>query len=180
MLTETPETKINRTAADLGITMTTVFVPWSMSRNNAEKHPSLNWLVTIHKDGRAILTTDYMAGSAHCPGYKQGDRSLSQAELVAWECEHGRPGWITGGGSIMTRGGKPIMPNLADVLYSLASDSDVLDASTFEDWANEFGFDADSRQAEKTYRACLEIALKLRNALGEAGLTALREATRDY
>ncbi len=180
MLTETPETKINRTAADLGITMTAAFVPWSMSRNKAEKHPSLNWLVTIHKADRPILTTDYMAGSGHCPGYKQSDHSLSQAELITWECEHGKPGWITAGGSVMTRGGKPIMPELADVLHSLASDSDVLDASTFEEWASELGYDTDSRQAEKTYRACLEIALKLRSALGETGLASLREATRDY
>lgn len=44
----------------------------------------------------------------------------------------------------------------------------------------ELGYDPDSRKAEAIYKACLEIALKLRNALGEDGLAKLREAAQDY
>jgi hypothetical protein len=71
-------------------------------------------------------------------------------------------------------------PSAADVLYSLALDASVLDSATFEEWASELGYDPDSRSAEKIYRACLEIALKLRAAIGDAGLEQLREAFQDY
>lgn len=63
---------------------------------------------------------------------------------------------------------------------SLVSDADVLDCSTFEEWADNLGYDKDSRKAEATYRECLALALKLRNGLGEAALAELREAAQDY
>jgi hypothetical protein len=59
-------------------------------------------------------------------------------------------------------------------------DSEVIDHPNFESWASEIGYDADSRKAESIYRACLEIALKLRSALGDRGLKELREACQDY
>ena len=74
----------------------------------------------------------------------------------------------------------PLKPELRDVLYSLSMDASVLDSSCFEEWANELGYEADSRKAEGIYKACLDIALKLRNALGEAGLEKLRTACQDY
>ena len=53
----------------LKLTVDAAFVPFSQSRNKAEKSPSLNWRVTVKRDGHDVLTTDYMAGMAHCPGY---------------------------------------------------------------------------------------------------------------
>lgn len=134
----------------LKLTIDSAFVPWSQSRNKAEKHKSLNWRVTLKRDGREILTTDYSAGIAHAPSYPKLGR------------------------------GTPILPDSLDVLHSLISDSDVLDAGGFESWASDFGYDADSRKAESIYRACLDIALKLRAGIGEAGLATLREAAIDY
>jgi hypothetical protein len=74
----------------------------------------------------------------------------------------------------------PIQPNALDVLHSLAMDSDVLDAGGFESWASDLGYDTDSRKAEQTYRACLDLALKLRAALGDSGLSDLRNAFEGY
>jgi hypothetical protein len=54
----------------LGLTIESVFVPFSQSRNKKEKHNSLNWKVDLCRDGNAFLTCDYSAGIAHCPGYK--------------------------------------------------------------------------------------------------------------
>ena len=34
---------------------------------------------------------------------------------------------------------------------------------TFEEWAREFGYDTDSRKAEKTYNLCLEYGFKAQN-----------------
>ena len=74
----------------------------------------------------------------------------------------------------------PPVPTLRDVLYSLVSDADAIDCATFEDWASNYGYDTDSRSAEKAYRACLESGLKLRAMLGEEALTKLRELFQDY
>lgn len=58
-------------------------------------------------------------------------------------------------------------PTAADVLDSLASDSaSIENARDFADWASDFGYDADSRKAERTYRACERLARRLRRFLG--------------
>lgn len=177
-MTTTKET-IEATAADLGLTMTAEFIPWNASRRADEKDPSLNWSITLHKAGRAFLTTDYSAGMGHAPSCKQGRMTNDERRAVEWECSHGRAARLQASLDLFT-GGKPILPNLADVLYSLCSDADAIDSPTFEEWAENIGYDTDSRKAEAIYRACLEIALKLRAALGDDGLTKLREAVRDY
>lgn len=154
-----------------GYRLHAVFVPWSKSRNAKEKHRSLNWRVTLTYNGKVAASVDYSAGIAHCPSYKVGDNSVYRAEKLAQETEFGY--------AAMPHG-KSIDPDLADVLYSLVSDASVLDANSFEDWASEFGYDPDSRNAEKTYRACLDISLNMRNTLGEAELARLRELFQDY
>lgn len=56
-------------------------------------------------------------------------------------------------------------PTAADVLSSL-----LLDASgpeEFADWCGDFGYDTDSRRAERTFKACQVIARKLRRFLGD-------------
>lgn len=179
---EKPAQRIERVAASLGLTMTAVFVPWSQSRNKDIKEPSLNWKVTIHKVGCVVLTTDYCAGCGHCPSYntlKGPKNTVYNDGILRRECETGNRA-LSVVGSPARSMGQPILPSLPDVLHSLALDADVLNHSTYEDWAGDFGYDKDSRKGEAIYRACLEIALKLRNALGEDGLKQLREACQDY
>lgn len=166
---------VEQTAAELGLTMTAEFVPWSRSRNAGEKHPSLNWRVTLHKGWRAFLTTDYMAGSGHCPSYKQGRLTVDEDATIKQECQTGRKCRNVHG-----LPGEAINPKLADVLCSLVRDGDAIEFDSFEDWADSLGEDTDSRKAEAVYRACLDTGLKLRNALGEDGLKRLREALQDY
>lgn len=161
---------------ELRLTMDSTFVPWSKSRNAKEKDPSLNWLVTIFCDGRPVLTTDYTQGCGHTAAYKASvanlgaKDSIGRHDAVKRECQTGRD-------RLMRRVSPPA---IEDVLYSLVSDADVLNSSSFEDWANELGYDPDSRKAESIYRACLEIALKLRNGIGESNLARLREAFEDF
>lgn len=178
MKTETTAETIEAVAADLGLTMEAKFIPWSKSRNAGEKPHSLNWLVTIKRNGRDVLTTDYMAGSGHCPSYQQGNSNACRAMAIDAECETGYAHRIDSMNPRRTN--EQIMPKFADVLHSLASDSDVLDCGGFEEWAENYGMDTDSRKAEATYRACLEIALKLRAGIGEQGLATLREACQNY
>jgi hypothetical protein len=71
-------------------------------------------------------------------------------------------------------------PKLVDVLYSLISDAEAASYSSFEDWAQCFGFDSDSIKAEKIYKDCLATYVKLRAMLGDENLKALTEAFQDY
>lgn len=202
--------------AALGLTVAAVFIPFSRSRNKDEKSPSLNWRVTIKRNGREIISTDYGAGYGHCPAkatkapatYQGKDRRRmdgtpypgttssyrrpTEAERLAeyladWraaECESGlamEHDPFRGNADFKPkRDRKPILPDTLDVIYSLNSDADALNYASFEDWADSFGYDADSRSAEATYRACLEIGLKLRAALGGAGLERLNVIFQDY
>ena len=182
-----PQATVDR----IGLTIRSEFVPFSQSRNkdadpkrNINKR-SLNWRVTlvrtpINSPSRDILTTDYSAGVGHCPSYKQNARwTLDYAALIEHETETGRAATTRAGLGVKLKG-PAITPNPLDVIASLVMDSSVLDESSFEDWASSLGYDTDSRAAESIYRACLDIALKLRNGLGEANLAALREAFQDY
>ncbi len=56
-------------------------------------------------------------------------------------------------------------PTAADVLSCLASDASGI-TSDFEEWARDLGYDPDSRTAERTYKACVKSAEKLKTFLG--------------
>lgn len=158
------------------------FIPFSQSRAKADRRPSLNWRVTLQRQGRdantgeragtvyIITTTDYGAGFAHCPAYKRDDlNKWDKLRAIASECETGR--------RVMNqyRQGEAIKPDPGNVFCSLLLDASVLDAGGFEEWASAYGYDTDSRKAEDTYRACLDIALKLRAALGDKVMTEARD-----
>lgn len=170
------------------IKVTSVFVPFSQSRNKNEKHKSLNWKVSVWRGDHCAVTTDYSAGCGHCHSYKNPpklksgrvDEYLQRLEIAS-ECEDGFPpvrGFM--GGFVTHMSKKQAVPEAESVLYSIITDSDVLNYARFEDWASDFGYDTDSREAEKTYKACLDIALQVRAVFGEALLNELREAFHDY
>lgn len=176
------------TLESIKLTVESVFVPMSQSRNKDESLPTLNWNVTVKLNGRDILTTDYSAGMAHCPAYDRKVPDTYNRPLKTWredacraECEKGFPvvAFTTWGGFRHDMK-SPIKPDSVDLMHSLVMDSDVLESGGFEEWAADLGYDTDSRKAESIYRACLEIALKMRGALGDAGLAKLREAFQDY
>lgn len=84
-----------------GITVHSVFVPFSQSRNRDEETHSLNWRVTLQVGGmarREVLTTDYGAGIGHCESVdstgnklcgwlKISPEAMAQIKL---ECEDGK------------------------------------------------------------------------------------------
>lgn len=60
-------------------------------------------------------------------------------------------------------------PKAADVLECLLSDVTSYEyAGSFKSFAEEFGFDGDSRKAERIYKVCGKMAPKLRKLLGES------------
>lgn len=184
----TPQENIEAAVKELGLTFEYKFVPFSQSRNKAEEHPSLNWLVTL-KRGNGSMSFDYSAGCGHCPSYKQlwnatPYEKRQQRELLAAECETGKQhnwaGWMSIPKPVVMKLVKPITPKHANIIHSLAIDASVLDSGSFEEWASEFGYEADSRAAEAIYNACLQQALQLRRLVGDEGLRLLQTASQDY
>ena len=155
---------ITKKLSAMGLSLDATFIPWSQSRNREEKQKSLNWMITLKREGRRCITTDYMQGIGHIPGFPvQAKMTVFLDELLTHTCETGRVyDYKTGDAA------SPIKlppPNIANVLHCLFLDSDVLNYATFEEWAPDLGYDPDSREAEKIYQACLKIALQDRKSV---------------
>lgn len=174
-----------------GLTIGCTFVPFEHSRNAkpapGAKEPwrSLNWRVDLKRNGVTIYESDYSQGTGHCPAMKAKapyflgkagiskpmreravDIEINTGRVARFERPHGEP----------RASRTPIAPpSIVDILSSLALDASAIDFPTFEDWAEDYGYSADSISARETYRACLAAALILRSALGDDGLAELRE-----
>lgn len=79
----------------------------------------------------------------------------------------------------MEKARKPKAPHAADVLYSLLMDGSALDQS-FDEWCADFGYDTDSRKAERIFDACRDNARKLRRLFDQVAREALQTALQDY
>lgn len=96
---------------------------------------------------------DYKVGGKVPSGFRP--RTLAQQEIFELATE-------------------PALPDVATVLNCLASDSRGYDnARGFEDWANNYGYDTDSRRAEAAYRVTGEQSKRLRYFLGAANYAEL-------
>lgn len=159
------------------------FIPFSQSRNKHQKLKSLNYLVTVLKDNKEALTIDYSMGQAYCPAYKMSMKDkYAKQMIINKQCEEGYyqlkyivESYLTGYGAKSS-----ILPDNTDIINSLILDSSVLDYSSFEQWASDFGYDPDSRKGERMYNECLKIALALRNSFGDTLINELKEALQDY
>lgn len=71
--------------------------------------------------------------------------------------------------SILIRAKDRMKPDFSGLLESLQMDcSGVENTRTFEEWADEFGMDPDSRKGEKIYKACQETSANMARVLGES------------
>lgn len=62
-------------------------------------------------------------------------------------------------------------PTVEDVLNCVSSDvAGYENARSFEDWASEYGYDTDSRKAEKIYKEIGKQAEELKALLGDSGI----------
>lgn len=65
-------------------------------------------------------------------------------------------------------------PKLAEVLDCLASDASGFEnARSFDEWCSEYGYDIDSRKAERTYRIIEKQANRLKAFLGQGAYETL-------
>lgn len=169
----------------LGFRLEARFVPYSQSRNYEKKWQSLNWKIDVFVRDRKIFEgTDYSQGSAHAPSYNKKFSSIYfRDNAVYQEIEsgfHSKPGW-SDGSFYPDRKKRIAPPSLEEVMASLVMDGfDAMNHPNVESWAPDYGYDPDSRSAEKIYKECLQIGLTLRSALGDLAFRELREAYYDY
>jgi hypothetical protein len=194
-MSDSIKTNVSEIAAELGLTLTSEYVPWSKSTQAKEKdkrdYParSFHWRVTL-AIGTRSMTTDYSMGSAHCEVKIHGappSRGVPSRIMVCNEAacialfERGEfkdTVFNPCKGDIIAA--RASAPDMCDVLHCLIMDSDALNHESFADWAAEYGYDDDSVKARGVYDACISAALKLRALLGESNIERLRVELADY
>lgn len=169
------------------------------------RHSSAFWIATITA-GRGYMTVQYREGEGNFIKQRFGKLCIDDSRLindfkefyldncvrndaVRWfECnqmnrflsEFARKERVK---KVGTKGGigklQLVPPAPADLLYCLCMEYDVMDSGGYEEWARDYGYDPDSRKAEKIYKLCMEQSLKLRSVLGEKRINELRELTQD-
>ena len=150
----------------LGVDIEATYVP---HKTAAGESPTLRWIVSVRRNGRPFYETTYSAGCAHSPEYMRHGGRVTSA--VVSECETG---------VVYGTHATPVPPpDAADVVHSLIMDASTTDEE-FEDWASNYGYDPDSREAERIYKACRLTAAALRRAFTRDELTQLEEAFSDY
>lgn len=166
----------------LGLDYRAVFVPQSASRNANEKRPTLNWRLTLARNGHT-MTTEYTQGIGHVEGYNaRAARSVAGDAVIRKVVETGKvPASFKADPYVEGRASRPLpAPPLADVLYSLLSDADVLNYGTYEEWAPDMGFDPDSRKGEAVWHECRKIGNQFRRMFTTAEYETLRQHFEGY
>lgn len=187
MKTQTPDS-LNRIKllTDLGFALRIVDGPKGVVTD--DNWQCIRYLVELTYKGKEVITTDYSLGIGHVDikaidMHKLPLEASEQSMLHAWKT---RPGVkFTDPVSQAKLAAKiakyqKVTPQLDDVLYSLIRDGDAFfNAQTFEQWADEFGYDTDSRKAEQTYKACDRIGRKLAGSVPATVLSVVRDITQD-
>ena len=179
--------EISDIMAQRKIAIKSKFVPFSQSRHANEKTKTLNWIIEIYKNGRMIYSGAFSRGQAFCPSYNKPmpkDWNFGRTQwpklAVELECEQGYPAKHKCGGITKAPKSKQIAPNPCDVIAVMLHEAEAINYASFEDWAWECGYDADSRKAYETYSICLACGLKLRNGFGEKVFAELFTLAQDY
>jgi len=176
-----------------GLSISAEFVPWSKSKYkeptklDPEPRPGLSWTVTISRNGRYVITTDYKQGVGHIPNdwgnsrkpwaSRERNRTTESGKYPVYKPSDAQAGydfdrnWVPKSKPLPT-------PTLAEVMYCLVLDSNVLNAGGFENWASEYGYDTDSISCKQMYEIMINQALVLRG--GGLNLDQLSELFQDY
>lgn len=145
----------------LGLTYTATFQPRPQPRETV-RHPQLHWLITL-TNGKQSAQFPYSQGMGHVKGYQQFHKSPYDRREAGKSYRHTCE---TGKVRIGFKFSRQPAPDVLDVLSCLVMDASVRHASQYEEWASDYGYDADSRKGEEIYRACQKQATDLLRVLG--------------
>lgn len=179
----TQDEQVKAILAAANVTYAAEFVPHRLSRNAGKKPKCLNWKISFSRPGVEALYTDFSQGLGYVPKIGMGTSPGSSARVNRFQrtseehaAEHGE--YMLSSASEWRRRKLP-PPSAASVLSCLILDAWAL-AYSFEGWASEFGYDADSREAEAVYHRCCDNGRALRRIFSRDVLAQLREVLQDY
>lgn len=167
-------------AADHEVTMTAEFKGKHIDKTRPTESAGAGWehylwVCTVDYNGRKYAV-DFRMGLGNARSVVIGGQGgVSRQEIVAYAKEQGAPiEWGPGMGGRREPDGRTATtahvakaPTLDMVLSSLASDANAyLNADGFEGFCEDFGYDTDSRAAERTYNACKDVFLELTKLFG--------------
>ena len=102
----------------------------------------MTYAYTVHDGKRITMTADQVGVAEDAPEWARQQWNIT--------LRHGR--------KRMTfpyyGGGMASDPSAEDVIEDMLGNASTLTYSCFHEWAADYGYDADSRSAEQTYRAC--------------------------
>jgi hypothetical protein len=135
--------------------------------------PQIHWRIALRRnaEGKALFTSIFSQGIAHHPLYAKHGRSVDGCAEILKSLEtgkHRRDPYLIGPTVLL------VPPAEREILSSLALDASAIDFSCFEEWANEYGYDADSRKALAMYQECVKIACALRQVFSNTEIQELR------
>lgn len=167
--------------------MVATYIPQEIPLREGKKNPyvedlnrvQFKWYVQLNYKGRKVLETPYSCGigcfrEVYTPPKVWSRSALDRFELML------RDGYAYNKGVGMLAKGDRLELKLRDVVWSCLMDGRAIDNACFEDWADECGYDKDSRKAEQIYRTCVEVGLRLRAAVGVTALQELHLTYQDY
>lgn len=155
-----------------GITLDTLCADVKMEptyigrRTNDDKWEHDSWSVSLTFKGHTYQDIAYRMGIGNSP---QPPKIVTIHDQEVVERFYTRPPAGTW---------NPTPPTAADIISSLMMDVSGLDQG-FEDWASNYGMDADSRKAEAMYKRCLETLPRLHALLGD-DFGRFETAAQDY
>lgn len=158
-----------------GITITSQHLYLEWRTEDEKSYPYDKWITTLHYKDKSE-SFDYSTGIGHrvcAPGVKQeGVRKWYNS--IMGDTAYGDKQAVEKGFLILKREkGKVVGPSVADVVYSLVSDSDAV-GTTFDEWCSNLGYDNDSLKALNIYLACQRNSSKLIRLLGSKLVEELR------
>ncbi len=120
---------------------------------------TINDYITANGITARVRRIDSRPGTDWGPGARHFRVTLERNDITKW------PGKRRIDVQFSQGSAHTVDPTAADVLDCLASDASGAEQS-FEDWCSDYGYDTDSRKAEKTYKACVSIRERLMAFLG--------------
>jgi hypothetical protein len=133
-----------------------------MSNTNTTKSAPVNpYTAFAWKHG---IRTEVVPGPATREGWPEG----SHHWRVTFKTPLGKLTTLFSQGAAHTD-----FPVEGEVLECLVLDTRDIEETTFEEWASNYGYDEDSRKAEKIYQTCKEVARKLDAMLSSDALAEL-------
>jgi hypothetical protein len=172
--------QIEQKLAEAGVKMTAQHVPTTYEPGSKEwQH--IAWRVTLETP-RGKMDTDYKQGIGHLPNGGKGYHRIAYENnlVIAAMLKTGKVcRWAESLGRALVRKEALPAPKLADVFSSLILDAGAADYASFEDWADDFGYDADSIKSKGIYDACRDTALQLNRIIGAALIEELRPLAQE-